>query len=147
MSEDTEKEALQPPELPVTLFASVTRQCVQCQRAYASKRRHQTFCSVACRVAHFRRDAPPKPVKLKEPPRQPRQPKDGLRCRTCENWIDSREGWRINCKSCDRMRMLTWHNPARCQRKGCIVCMEATLAKSPEFIAAWEAENGNEPVA
>ena len=140
MSEDTEKEALQPPELPVTLFASVTRQCVQCQRAYASKRRHQTFCSVACRVAHFRRDAPPKPVKLKEPPRQPRQPKDGLRCRACEGWIDSREGWRINCKSCDRARMKAYHNPDRCTRKGCVICMNATLAKSPEFVAAWEAE-------
>lgn len=142
---EAEKEALQPSELPVTLSGLDKRQCLQCARLYSPKRRHQTFCSVACRVAHFRSEAPPKIVKRKAPPAKPREPKDGLRCKICTDFIDSREGWRVNCKSCDRLRMLAWHNPARCTLKGCIVCMNAELARSPEFVAAWEAESGNEP--
>ena len=120
--------------------ASIVQPCVQCGKLFAPKKRWQRFCSNPCRIAHFKRDAPPKSVKLKEPPRQPREPTDGLRCRTCTDWNDSREGWRIDCKSCSRMKMKVIHNPAWCKRKGCIVCMDATLARSTEFVAAWEAE-------
>lgn len=138
---EPKKEALQPEEVPVTLLPHGTRQCAQCARLYAPKRRHQRFCSVACRVANFRLDIPPKVVKKAPVLRHGREAKDGLRCRICGEFIDNREGWRIACKSCSRVKMKAYHNPARCTRKGCVICMNATLAQSPEFIAAWEGED------
>jgi hypothetical protein len=139
-------ECVADPEAPATHGRSATqprapKQCPRCGKFFDPRRHWQTFCSNPCRKDHFRRDAQPSIVKkVAQPPRKPREPKDGVRCRICTDWIDSREGWRINCKSCDRTRMKAWHDPLRCTRTGCILCMEATLARSTEYMAAWEAE-------
>lgn len=123
----------------------VSKTCPNCGEIFVSGKPRQNFCSRKCQsaAANARRHA--KTGKAKAVPVRPREPKDGLRCKICTDFIDSREGWRVNCKSCDRLRMLAWHNPVRCTLKGCIVCMNADLARSPEFVAAWEAESGNEP--
>jgi hypothetical protein len=132
--------ALQTSEVPVTPNLDVTRSCRHCTHHYVPKKRTQQFCSVRCRVAHFRRDEPKNPVKQVQP-RHGRKARDGLRCCTCQEFIDNREGWRLDCKSCSRRGMLALHNRARCTRRGCLICMEPTLEQSEQFVAAWiEAE-------
>jgi hypothetical protein len=125
---------------PVGTQASAAKACGYCGKLFAPKNFWQKFCSNPCRLSHFKRDAPPKPVKIAHPPPKGREAKDGLRCRTCREFVDNREGWRLDCKSCSRIKMMAFHNPARCARAGCVICMNATLARSTEFVAAWEAE-------
>jgi hypothetical protein len=113
--------------------------CPRCGEMYVPKKPWQRFCSRECQKAATNAKRR-KSGSIKAVPHKAREPKDGLRCRTCADWVDSREGWRLDCKSCSRTKMKAIHSSFMCTRKGCIVCMEATLARSTEFVAAWEAE-------
>jgi hypothetical protein len=112
--------------------------CPNCGEMFVLRKPEQKFCSRKCQIAVYnakRRSASPKTAQRRE---KGREAKDGLRCRTCGEFIDNREGWRLDCKSCSRTKMKALHNSVTCTRKSCVICMERTVAQSPEFVAVWE---------
>lgn len=117
-----------------------SQRCPQCGEMFDPSSVRQKYCTRACNLAfsNAKRGKPAKTGRVAS--ERGREAKDGLRCRTCAGFIDNREGYRLDCKSCSRTKMKAIHSRFMCTRKGCIVCMEATLARSPEFVAAWEAE-------
>jgi hypothetical protein len=86
--------------------------CPQCGESFDSSSLRQIYCSRACNIAHHNASRNKTPAKTKAKPLDEsfRTAADGLFCRTCGKPIDSREGWRLDHKTCARERMLALHH-------------------------------------